>query len=335
METRLALLRLLLGYRLSQALVVAAELGVADLLAAGPRPVDALAAATGAHAPALHRVLRLLASEGVFVEAAPGYFALTPLAEPLREDAPDSLRPRARFDGAAWNWRAWGTLRESVLTGEPAFDRAHGVGLFAYLQGDPAAAEVFHRHVDALTSASTRDVLDAYDFPGARTLVDVGGGHGAMLVAALRAQPELGGVLFDRPHVVAAARPRLAAAGVGDRGEAVAGDFFAAVPAGGDTYLLKYILHDWDDARCRAILANCRRALPAGGRLVVVEALLQSGHGADYAKYLDVTMLALTAGGRERTEAEYRALLNAAGFRVARVLPTRSELAVIEAVPAA
>ena len=321
MVNRLALLRLLLGYRLSQALVVAAELGVADLLADGPRPVEELAAATGAHAPALHRVLRLLASEGVFVEAEPGCFALTPLAEPLREDAPDSLRPRARFDGAAWNWRAWGNLLESVLTGEPAFDRAHGVGLFAYLQQNPAAADVFHRHVDALTAASTRDVLEAYDFPGARTLVDVGGGHGAMLIAALRARPDLRGVLFDRPHVVAAydfadattvvdigggegrllatilratpsargilfdlphvidrAGGRLAASDVSDRCRTVAGDFFRAVPDGGDVYLLAQILHDWDDERSRTILENCHRATRPGGEVLVVELVIPPGN---------------------------------------------------------
>jgi hypothetical protein len=330
-STAAALRRLIVGYRLSLALHVAAKLGLADLLEDGPRSVEELARAAGAHPPSLYRVLRLLASEGVFAETDPRRFELTPLAAPLRRDAPDSLRARAIFDGEEWNWRAWGQLLHSATTGEPAFERAHGTGFFEYLAEHPAAANGFNALMAEQTAPWARAVVEAYDFSGVGTLVDVGGGYGALLAAVLAAHPPMRGVLYDRPHVVAGARPRLEAAGVADRCEIAGGDFFAAVPAGGDIYLLKHILHDWDDDRCAAILRNCRRAMPGGGRLLVVEALLPPGNEPSYGKYLDLAMLVLLTG-RERSEEEYARLLEAAGFALSRVIPTRSEVSVLEAI---
>ncbi len=325
--------RMIVGYRLSQALHVAAKLGIADLLAEGPRRAEDLAGVTGSHPSSLYRVLRLLASEGVFEELEEGQFTLTPLAEPLRGDAPDSLRARAIFDGEEWNWHPWGNLLHSTKTGGSAFDHTYGVALFDYLKETPEAATSF----DSLMAAQTRpwalSVVDAYDFADIGTLVDVGGGYGVLLAAILTAHPHLKGVLIDQPHVVAGAGPKLEEAGLAGRCETVAGDFFQSVPDGGDAYILKHVLHDWDDDRCVSILGNCRRAISNQGRLMVIEILVTPGNEPDYGKYLDLNMLVLTKG-RERTEAQYRTLFEAAGFTLSRVVATRSELSIIEGRPA-
>ncbi len=325
--------RMIVGYRLSQALHVAAKLGIADLLAEGPRRAEDLAGVTGSHPSSLYRVLRLLASEGVFEELEDGRFTLTPLAEPLRSDAPNSLRARAIFDGESWNWHPWGNLLHSTKTGGSAFDHTYGVAVFDYLKETPEAATSF----DSLMAAQTRpwalSVADAYDFADIDTLVDIGGGYGALLAAILTAHPHLNGVLVDLPHVVAGARPKLEAAGLAGRCETVAGDFFQSVPDGGDAYMLKHVLHDWDDDRCVSILDKCRRAISNEGRLLVVEILITTGNEPDYGKYLDLNMLVLTKG-RERTEEQYRTLFEAAGFTLSRVVATHSELSIIEGRPA-
>lgn len=327
-----ALRRMIIGYRLSRALSVAAQLGIADLLRDGPRGLDDLAQVTGTHAPSLYRVLRLLVSEGVFIELHDGRFGMTRLAEPLRSDAPGSLRHRAIFDGAECNWRPWGQLMDSVVTGEPAFDRTFGTRFFDYLQQHPAAAARFDALMVEQTQPWARAILDAYDFSGIGTLVDVGGGYGALLAAILNAHPGLNGVLYDLPHVVEGAWPRLLAAAVAERCEAIAGDFFNAVPEGGDTYLLKNILHDWDDDQCITILGNCRRVMPAEGRLLVVEVILPPSSEPHYGHYFDLNMLVLLTG-RERTEAEYRKLFEAAGFSLSRIVATTSDVSVIEGRP--
>jgi hypothetical protein len=324
--------RLIVGYRLSQALHVAARLGVADLLNNGPMSVDELARAVGAHPAALYRLMRLLASEGVFAESEPRRFELTALAMPLRSDVPGSLRARAILDGEEAHWKAWGHLTHSVATGEPAFDRAHGAPFFEYMKAHAAVASSFNTVMTDQNAAAAQAVVEAYDFSGLGTLVDVGGGHGSLLAAILAEYPPLRGILHDQPHVVAGARPTLEAAGVADRCDIIGGDFFASVPAGGDAYLLKHILHNWDEPRCAAILKNGRDALPADGRLLVVETLIPAGNEPSYGKYLDLGMLVLLPG-RERTEAEYGELLAATGFELSRVIATRSELSILEAVP--
>ncbi len=324
--------RMIVGYRLSQALHVAAKLGIADLLAEGPRRAEDLAEVTGSHPSSLYRVLRLLASEGVFEEREEGRFTLTPLAEPLRNDAPDSLRARAVFDVEEWNWHPWGNLLHSTKTGGSAFDHTYGVAVFDYLKETPEAATSF----DSLMAAQTRpwalSVADTYDFADIGTLVDVGGGYGALIAAILTAYPHLKGVLVDLPHVVAGVQPKLEEAGLAGRCETVAGDFFQSVPDGGDAYMLKHVLHDWDDDRCVSILNNCRRAISDEGRVLVIEILIAPGNEPDYGKYLDLNMLVLTKG-RERTEEQYRTLFEAAGFGLSRVVPTGSELSIIEGRP--
>lgn len=328
-----ALRRLIVGYRLSQALSAVARLGIADLLKDGPKHADELARETGTHAPSLYRVLRLLASEGIFAEQKRGHFALTALAEPLLSDAPRSLRARAIFEGEPWNWGPWSNLLHSVRTGGSAFDHMFGMGLFDYLEQHVDASASFNRLMAEQTTAQARDILQVYDFAGVDILVDVGGGHGALLAAVLRARPGMRGILFDLPQATARARTELEAAGVADRCEIVEGDFFETVPEGGEAYLLKYILHDWDDEQCQKILGNCRRAMARGARLVVVESLIPPGNEPHYGKYLDVSMLVITKG-RERTEQEYGSLFRETGFTPSRMVPTRAELSVIEAIAA-
>jgi hypothetical protein len=329
-----ALRRMIIGYRLSQAISVAAQLGIADLLKEGPLSADALAQRTNVHPQSLYRILRLLASEGLLTEGEDGRFQLLPLGEPLRADVPGSLRHRAIFDAAPANWRAWGELMHSVKTGEPAFNHVWHAGLFDYVNQDAALAASFNGFIAAQTQAVAQAVLEVYDFSGIGTLVDVGGGYGALVASVLTAYPDMRGILFDLPHVVAEGQSRLDRAGLAARCTAIGGSFFDAVPEGGDAYVLKFILHDWDDERCRTILDNCRRVMPVNGRLLIIEAIMQPGNAADYGKYMDLMMLVATEGGRERTESGYGALLSATSFRLTRVIPTTSDVCLVEALPA-
>ncbi len=329
-----ALRRLIIGYRVSQALHVVAALGIADLLKDGPRHFGDLARSSKTHAESLYRLLRLLASVGVFTEQDEGRFALTPLAQHLRSDAPDSLRTRAMFDGAEGNWGAWGNLMISIRTGRPAIEHTFGKDLFGYLNDHPDEAKIFNEVMAVQTSVATRALLDAYDFSEIRTLVDIGGGVGALLAAILHAYPSMQGILYDQPHVAADAKSRLASTSVADRCQMVGGNFFESVPVGGDAYVLKHILHDWDDEDCRWIIKNCRSAIAENGRLLVIEVLNPPGDTPHYGKFLDLQMLVITKGGRERTEAEYRELFASAGFTLSRVVPTESDVCLIEGRPA-
>jgi O-methyltransferase domain/Dimerisation domain len=329
--------QLLRGSLVTQLIHAAAKLGVADLLAEGPRSAHELAAALHVDGQALYRVLRALASLGIFAESAPGVFRLTPLAELLKSDVPGSLRGSAIFYGEPWWWDACGRLLYSVTTGRPAFDQVHGTPLFAYLDQMEEAARIFNQHQTNMTEQDAAAVIAAYDFTTRTTVVDVGGGHGALAAAILKASPKTRAVLFDRPGVVEGARTRLQAAGVADRCTYAVGDFFAAVPDDGDTYVLKDIVHDWDDERAVVILGNCRRAMHQRSRgaavLLVVEKVIPPGDAPFAGKFTDITML-LAVGGRERTAEEYRSLLTAAGFSLTRIVPTASPASVIEAVPA-
>jgi SAM-dependent methyltransferase len=316
---------------LAQAVHAAAELGIADLLAAGPRTADDLAAATGTHAPSLYRLLRALAGYGVFAEDDAGRFGLTPMAEYLRSDVPGSQRAAARCIPTTHS-PAYQEIVHSVRTGEPAFARVFGKPLFDWLAGRPEQAPLFDATMTGVHGDESRAMLDAYDLADRERLVDVGGGNGSTLRAALERYPGLTGVLFDRPHVVERARTALAGTPVAGRVEFAAGDFFAAVPAGGDVYLLRHILHDWYDPECVKILTNIRRAMRPDGRLLVVESVIPPGNGEFFGKLLDLTML-VVVGGMERTEDEYRRLFESVGFRLARVVPTAVEVSVLEAVP--
>ena len=308
-----------------------ARLGIADLLREGPKGAEQLATEARVHAPSLYRVLRALAGVGIFAEGEDGRFGLTPMAEPLRSDAPDSLRDYILLVGEEWNWRLWPHLLHSVETGRPVFERVHGMWLFDHLARHPEAAAIFDAAMTSRSGQENEVIASTYDFSGLRTVVEVGGGHGSLLASILRTNPGLRGILFDQPQVVAEARHRLDAAGLKGRWEAVAGNFFDSVPAGGDAYLLKRVIHDWDDERAVAILRNCQRAMAEGGRLLVIELVIPTGNEPSFSKLSDLVMLVQT-GGQERTEAEYRTLLDAAGLAPTAVTPTRALVSMVEGV---
>ena len=330
------LLALLDGYRVMQALYVCAELRVPDALSDGPLAIDELARACDADPPALSRLLRAMASLDVVEELPDRLFALKAMGNLLRSDAAGSLRAAVIFYGGRRHWTAWGGLLESVKTGNTAFGARSTTAFVEMATRDPAGAAVFNEAMAALTGPVNAAVVAVYDFSSIGTLVDVGGGYGALLAGILTAHPHLHGILFEIPPVADAARSCLAAAGVAQRCQAIGGDAFAAVPGGGDAYILKWIIHDWSDEHSTTILRNCRAVMPANGKLLLVERVIPEHvtTASDTAAKLlaDLNMLLLT-GGRERTEAEYRSLLAAAGFALTRIVPTATPISIIEATP--
>ncbi|MEZ4869385.1 MAG: methyltransferase [Caldilineaceae bacterium] len=325
------LLNMMTGYWGAQAVYIAAKLGVADLLADGPRPVEELATATQSHTSSLYRLLRALASVGVFTETSPRIFALTPLAELLRTGIPASMRALAITYNEEM-YQAWGHMLHSIQTGEPAFAHHFGMGPFPYFMQNPEADRIFNEAMIGYTHQVANAVAATYDFAPFNTVVDVGGGYGTLLAAILRDYPTTRGTLFDVPHVIDAAQGFLRTTGVGDRCTSVAGDFFAAVPAGGDAYVLSQILHDWEDEQCLTILRHTRQVMPQQGKLLVVELVIPPGNEPSFGKWLDLHMLAIP-GGRERTEAEYSILFRDAGFELTKVVPTPAGPSVVEAAP--
>jgi hypothetical protein len=307
------------------------DLRVADLLVDGPRPVGELAAETGAHEGALYRALRALATVGVFSETAPGRFGLTPLADLLRGDHPLSVRDA--YPLLAADLYAWAHLDHTLRTGEAAFPHAHGRTYYAHLADHPDESARFDRSVQAQNRLVLRTLFRAYEWRRCGTLVDVGGGNGAFLAGLLSRYRTLRGVLFDLPHVLRGAPAVLRAAGVAERCDLVAGSFFESVPAGGDTYLLRTILHDWDDERATAILRAVRARLGRAGRLLVLEALLPPGDETHIGKLLDLHSLVLVAGP-DRTRTDYERLLARAGLGIERVTATPT-LAIMQARPTA
>lgn len=324
-----AMLQMISGFWISRAIYIVAKLGLADHLRDGHKTTDELAAATGTHAPSLYRVLRALASVGVFVEDEKRGFTLTPLSETLRTDAPGSLRAFATVELGEEHYPAWGELLHSVKTGEIAFDRAFGMPVWKFFEQNPDNAKTFNDAMTGMTLAVNDAVLSSYDFSSISKIVDVGGGHGSLIASILRANPQMKGVLFDAPSVAEGAQSRLEVEGVADRCEVVAGDFFQSVPNDGDAYILKWIIHDWDDERSITILRNCHRAMTENGKLLLVEAVVPRGSEPHFSKFIDLNMLVMT-GGRERTENEYRMLLEASGFKLTRIIPTESPMSVLE-----
>ena len=325
------LLQLITGSLVSQAVYVAAKLGVADLLTSGARTPRELAESTGAHAPSLYRVLRALASVGVFSEREDGAFELTPMAWVLQSNVAGSLRDTAIFMGEEWHWRVWGHMLHSVKTGETAWSHVHGAEIFPYLAANPEPSAIFDRAMTSFSHSAAEAVVEAYDFSGIEQIVDVAGGHGSLLARILRKSPATKGVLFDQTHVIEAARGYIESAGLGGRVEFLSGDFFESVPEGADAYVMKHIIHDWDDERSIVILKNIARAMNKDGRVLVVEMVVPRGNGPHFGKILDLEML-VAPGGVERTEAEYVSLFARAGLRLSRIVPTKSPYCVIEAV---
>ncbi|MFJ8043323.1 methyltransferase [Kitasatospora sp. NPDC096147] len=317
-----------LGFLFPAALRAAAETGVADHLADGPRSPAELATATGTDARNLHRVLRLLATRGVVTEDQAGRFALTEAGRALRGDVPHSARTAVLMLTDPTMWRPAGELARCLTEGGSAFEGIFGMPFFDHFAKDERTAAVFHVGMAAFSDAENAPVAGACELPATGTVVDVGGGHGGLLREVLRRRPGLHGVLYDRAHV-------LAGHGLGDlaadRWSLAEGDFFEAVPPG-DVHLLKRITHDWDDAQCVALLGHCRRALRPGGRVLVLDAVVPEGNAPHQSKALDLMMMA-SLTGRERTAADFAALFDAAGLRLVRVTPTPTVLSVVEAVP--
>ena len=325
----LVLRRLANGYQVTQAIHVASVLGIADLLANGPRTCEDLAVACDANRDALYRLLRALASVGVLREYDGRHFALTPLGDCLRTDAPEPVGPWAAFVGEPSHWQAWGALEHSVRTGENAFHHVHGIDSWTFRRDHPELSASFDRAMTSLSRQVAAAVISAYDFGRFHTIVDVGGGNGAFLATILARYPVVRGILFDQPHVVAGAQSLLEAAGVVDRCDIVAGSFFESVPDGGDAYILKAILHDWEDERATGILRTCREAMGDGTTLLVVERELGPPNGAPDGKFSDLNML-VGPGGRERTAEELATLFLAAGFDFAGVIPSTMGVSVFE-----
>lgn len=323
--------QLAFGASITQALYVAAKLGIADLLAAGPQPVSRLAMDTKTHERSLYRVLRSLAGIGVFQETEPKVFALTPYADALRSDAPNSFRNAAIFMGEEFQWSIWSHTLYSVQTGQSGWSHVHGAEAFDSLDKHSAQAEIFNRAMTDMTVAVAPAIVEACDFSGFATVADIAGGYGYLLAQILKANPHLKGLLFDMPTVVAGAGALLEKEGVAARVNTVGGSFFEAVPAGADAYLMKHIIHDWNDERASNILRNIRAAMPDHGKLLIVESVVPPGNEPHQSKVLDLSMLVM-AGGAERTAGEYLALLAAVGLRLTRIIPTLSPLSIIEAV---
>jgi hypothetical protein len=319
------------GAWITQGLWVAAELGIADLLAGGPLTAQALAERTNSKSDALYRLMRALAGVGVFAEDSQGRFGLTPLAELLRSDAAGSQRSIAILMGAEFH-QAWGELLHSVRTGEPGFQKRFGKSFFQYMTEHPERHGIYDAAMTGVHGRETEPMLDAYDFSGFRRVVDVGGGNGLVLTAILNRHPAVHGILFDLPPVADRARPIISDAGLSHRCQVEGGDFFSAVPTGADAYVMRHIIHDWEDSEAIAILGKCRQAMSPDGRILVCETVIPTGNEPSFGKWLDLMMLLVA--GRERTEKEYDRLFSASGLKLNRIIPTVAEVSIIEGIRA-
>ena len=323
-----AMMRYILDIWISKPIYVAAKLNIADLLSDGPKHIDQLASLAEVDPPLLYRLLRALACVGIFTEIGDGKFGLTPMGSCLQSDA---LRPIALMMHSDWHGRAWEKLLEGIQTGEKPFDIAHGMPIWAWFEDHPEAQKVFNRANAIKAVVSHSAIVDAYDFSGICSLTDIGGGSGALLFEILKANPHMNGVVAELPSVVVAAAELIRNNGFEARCKAVACDFLKQIPGGSEAYLMSHILHDWNDNQCRIILHNCAHAMKPDSRLLVVESLIPPGNQFSIAKLLDLEVFVM-GGGRERTEHEFQLLFEAAGFEVARVIPTDDGISIIEGI---
>ncbi len=322
------------GYMIATALYPVTKLGIADMLSDGPQPISKIAQDTGGNEDALYRVLRALANMGIFAEVSPRTFGLTPVSNLLRADVAGSQRDMVLWMTNEFHMKVWGQMMHSVLTGQPAVEKVYGKECFQVFSDLPEVDVEFNNAMTNISAGTIPVVLENYDFSGIGTLVDIAGGHGLLISQVLKHYPDMKGILFDVPHVIEGARQRIDRLNLTSRLQAVGGDFFQSVPSGGDAYLMQHIIHDWNDEKAVTILKNVHRALAGkkNGKLILLEALIAHTDMPDFAKFLDLEML-LMPGGRERTESEFRALLEQSGFKLARVIPLPGMVSVIEAVP--
>ena len=326
-----ALFEMATAYWLSQAIYVAAKLGIADLLRDGPQSCVALATSTGSDAPSLFRLMRALSSVGIFSQLGKDCFALSRLAASLQTEVPGSLRAMVITIGEI-HYQACGNLLHSVQTGSPAFNTVFGASLFDYLQQNVDAADAFNQGMANVSSMLAYAVLMAYDFAGISSIVDIGGGQGKLLEKILQFTPEIMGTVFDTATTIERAKQGLGNDAWSRRCSYVIGDFFTSVPQGADAYLLCGVIHDWDDRRAIRILKNCRRVMAAKGRVLIVDMVVPDTGAMSFSKLLDLNMMAMT-GGRERTRVEFHSLLDAANYELTRIIPTMAPQSIIEAVP--
>jgi hypothetical protein len=331
-DPSIELMRLINGYQVSQALHVAATLGVADQLKNGPKPYDAVAQACGAHPKSLYRLLRALAAVGVFHESDNKQFSLTPLGFCLTSDAPGSTRNYARWIGQRGQWGSWGNLLHSINSAESALGFTYGTDAWTYRMQHPDEQAVFDSAMTGNSRKEAQAVLEAYDFSRFGCVVDVGGGQGLLLKTILLACSRSRGILFDQPQVIASADEALTSTELGQRCQLIAGSFFETIPAGGDVYLMKVILHDWDDRTSTKILLTCRRAMSPTATLVVVERVIGPPNEMPEGKFSDLNMIVQYAA-MERTGQEFDELLKSGGFKMTEIIPTRSPQSIIVAQP--
>ncbi len=322
--------RMAIGYRVSRALYVVAQLGIADLLKDGPKSAEALAAATQNNADALYRLLRALASLGVFAETGPREFALTPLSDVLRSDVPNSVRSVVLFLVEDLHWDAYKDLQHSVRTGQPAFDHVFGQSMREYVSEHPEASLLVDQATAAFSNSLGPAIAQAYNFSRFQTIMDVGGGNGTLLAAILKKHVFPRGILFDVPQVIEQARA--AALLPEGRSESIAGDFFEMIPSGAGAYLFKNVIHDWPDDKALAILQKCHGAMAGAGKLLLVEQVIPPDSSRHISKMGDIEMLVMQ-NGRERTEKEFQQLLADAGFQLNRIVPTKAQISILEALP--
>ena len=325
------LMQMIFGFTVARALAVAAQFRIADYLKDGPKTADELAQFAGVHPRSLYRLLRALSGASVFSEDSAGRFSLTVLSELLRSDHPQSLRGFAELMADTLNFQVWADLSYSVQTGNAVFPHQHNMRFFEWLEQNPGEARLFHEAMTSLSAGAVAAVVEAYDFSGITKLVDVGGGHGLLIAEILSKYPLMRGVVYDDPKVVEGAREVLQAHGVAERGELIGGDFFVSVPEGGDAYILKHIIHDWNDDECATILGHCHKVLPVGGKVLIVEMVIPEPNVPSIGKLLDLQMLVYLTG-RERTGKEYGDLLSQVGFDLQRIVPTLSPYGVIEGI---
>lgn len=324
------ILQFITNFWSSRAVYAITKLGIPDLLKSGPKTADELASATNMHAPSLFRVLRAMASIGVLTSTGDGRFGLTPVSELLVTDAPGSLRWFTVSELGQEHYPAWGNLMHSVKTGNIAFDNFFGVDIWKYFQENPEDGAVFQNSMSGVTAATNEQIRSHYDFSPFGTIVDIGGGHGGLITSILLTNPKAKGILFDAQQVIEAARPKIEATGLAQRCETVAGDFFKAVPAGGDLYMMKWIIHDWNDDQAITILRNCRNQMQRNGKLIILDSVVPENNEPDFSKFFDLNMMVMT-GGKERTKQEFEQILNAAGFKLVRVIPTEVPTSIVEA----
>ena len=317
--------QMICGYWISQSIYVAAKLGIADELQKSPCTVKELAGRLSVNESALYRLLRALASVGIFKEESEGWFSLTPTAELLRHDHPESKKAFATLSGALY--QAWGNIEYAVKTGNQSFKETYKMPLFEFLTRNPEQGKIFDAAMTGIHGGETGPMLDAYDFSAFKTVADIGGGNGLTLSVLLTRYPQMKGILFDLPDVVKRSEANIKKSALAPRCALTGGDFFKAVPQA-DAYVLRHIIHDWPDDQAVVLLKNCRAAMNKGGKVLIVENVIPADNSPHFGKWLDLMMLVI--GGKERTEQEYKILLRQAGLKMTRVIPTALEISIVE-----